>query len=56
MGKRRFGWLREHPDLRDYTPSREIVSRLLLKTSLGKNEKPPLKSDLREFCSPVKDQ
>ena len=24
MGKRRFGWLREHPDLRDYTPSREI--------------------------------
>ena len=56
MGKRRFGWLREHPDLRDYTPYREVVSRLLLRTSWGKNEKPPLKADLRDFCSPVKDQ
>ena len=65
---RRFGWLRDLPDLRDYLPSSPRAApfnRLLgaqnlsgrLTINVGNQVwKLPDRNDLREWCSPVEDQ
>ncbi|HNX97194.1 MAG TPA: C1 family peptidase [Candidatus Aminicenantes bacterium] len=67
--RRRFGWLRDLPDLRDFTAGQAVlpqrlqqqgeylpVRRLLARAGLGKGKKLPAATDLREFCPPVEDQ
>ncbi len=54
----RFGWLRDLPDIRDYTVDHAAVRPLLKKVGLLKAGRTPLpkKADLRKWCSPVEDQ
>ncbi len=69
--KRKFGWRRDLPDIRDYTVNQNQVSvrllsignqkpiiELLKKAGLGKKTsgKMPLKVDLRKWCSPIEQQ
>ena len=50
-----MGWLKDYPDIRDYTlKTREI--RRLIKLDPDSNDKLPEKVDLREWCSPIEDQ
>jgi C1A family cysteine protease len=56
-----MGWLRDLPDVRDYTTSSEDVAKLLNDTRAGDTicaDAPslPAKVDLRHWCSPVEDQ
>jgi C1A family cysteine protease len=54
-----MGWLRDLPDIRDYTPENELVAPLLAKARIpgpAKKAKVPAKADLREWCPPVEDQ
>lgn len=56
--RRRFGWRRDLPDLRDYTVNHEAVRPLLKKAGVLKAGRTtlPKKADLRKWCSPVEDQ
>lgn len=53
-----MGWLREHPDLRDYTPRDRKISELLTKTRFPKalESSDPDRVDLRSWCSPIRNQ
>jgi len=57
-----MGWLRDLPDIRDYTPEHELVAPQLAKARLagagrGRRKKAlPGKADLREWCPPVENQ
>ena len=54
-----MGWVRDLPDLRDYTPASEAVTAILesrpvsAKLSAGAA---PARMDLRPWCSPIEDQ
>jgi len=65
--ERAMGWLPDYPDLRDYTDRTTSVNALLrpkrLRRGAGegkilasKQQAPPPRVDLREWCSPVEDQ
>ncbi len=66
--RRRLGWLRDLPDLRDFSaghrelPARlrggnaQPVGKLLARAGLGKQKTLPSSVDLREGCPPVEDQ
>ncbi len=56
-----MGWLRDLPDIRDYTPEHENIAPLLAKTRLGGTllgvaPSVPASVDLRGWFSPVDDQ
>jgi C1A family cysteine protease len=55
VGLKGMGWIRDHPDFRDYNPDHEEVSKLM-KMVMKKNKKERTSVDLREWCSPVEDQ
>jgi C1A family cysteine protease len=54
----RMGWLRDYPDWRDYTRTIPEVRSLYDKTGILKSDDTtrPVSVDLREWCSPVRDQ
>jgi C1A family cysteine protease len=66
----KMGWLRDYPDIRDYTSERDVVDRpltllgqkdsikeMLKKTGVLKTTlRIPATVDLRSWCSPVEDQ
>ncbi len=60
-GRRGMGWLKDYPDVRDYTPAHQDVEPALAKAKLGpdlpraRTSLPP-RADLREWCAPVEDQ
>jgi C1A family cysteine protease len=61
QGKLGMGWLREHPDIRDYSPWHKSVSKLLAKTNFPNlMSRSSLMSDssvdLRSWCSPIENQ
>jgi C1A family cysteine protease len=62
MSKTKFyhgmGWVRDLPDMRDYTPKTEEVFTIMSKVKFKKTSKSalPAKADLREWFSPVEDQ
>jgi C1A family cysteine protease len=55
-----FGWLRDLPDIRDYTPEAEAVAPLLASTAAPRGAADPAALpkavDLRAWFSPVEDQ
>src|SRR5262245_46000020 len=55
---RGLGWLRDLPDLRDYTPAHPRVARWLasLPRNSGAARSRPARVDWREFCPAVVDQ
>jgi C1A family cysteine protease len=58
MSTRAMGWIRDYPDIRDYSIEHETVpamlrSAVVAKTLLGGTSRA---TDLREWCSPVVDQ
>ncbi len=52
------GWIRDFPDIRDYTLDHEAAKHLIVSTGFRKVHVPDLPSsiDWRAFCSPVEDQ
>ncbi len=59
MGKLgRMGWMRDLPDVRDYTARTGTVAGILAKSRplSAAMRKAPAKVDLREWCPPVEDQ
>ena len=50
------GWVRDLPDVRDYTVQTESVARLLSHTSVSATLSGPAAVDLRAWCSPIEDQ
>ncbi len=57
MLTRKFGWIRDYPDFRDYTLSEMTIVSELAKLNLKKSEQAKLtRVDLREWCSPIEDQ
>ncbi len=68
-GKNRFGWVRDLPDIRDYSAQQDTLSERQLKSSIQNTVKemisPSLKRakqglpkavDLTHWCSPIEDQ
>jgi C1A family cysteine protease len=59
-GRAGFGWLRDLPDVRDYTPEQEAVAPLLAATPAPRGAADPATLpkavDLRAWFSPVEDQ
>ena len=56
----RYGWLRDLPDIRDYTHNTPQVKTILqqskfLKAASASSARPP-SVDLRQWCSPIEDQ
>ncbi|MCL4439262.1 MAG: cysteine protease [Firmicutes bacterium] len=53
-----MGWLPDYPDFRDYTPDHQVIKEILgrAKVSAAGQASLPASVDLREWCSPVKDQ
>lgn len=52
-----MGWLRDLPDLRDYTAASEQVAPLLAGTQIaGDPVALPTSADLRAWCAPIEDQ
>jgi C1A family cysteine protease len=55
-----LGWLRDLPDIRDYTPEAEEVAPILAGTAAGKTKAKaaavPAKTDLRTWFSPIENQ
>ncbi len=47
------GWIRDHPDFRDYTENTEQVKSVLEPTGVLKAKKLPVSMDLREHCSGI---
>ena len=54
--KRGMGWIPDHPDIRDYTETKEEVRRVWGPRKTLKEKELPASVDLREWCSPVEDQ
>lgn len=59
MGYRKFGWLRDLPDYRDYNNSTPVVQNILAQSrplaALQTAKRAP-KADLRQWCSPIENQ
>jgi C1A family cysteine protease len=60
-GRRGMGWLKDYPDVRDYTPAHAEVAAALAAAKLGPDlprarTALPARADLRRWCSPVEDQ
>jgi C1A family cysteine protease len=60
-GRRGMGWLKDYPDMRDYTPSNAAVAPALAAGKLGPDMPRsktalPEHADLREWCSPIEQQ
>jgi len=52
-----LGWLRDLPDVRDYSPEHETIKPLLTKLHvLDPPAALPAKVDLRPWCAPIEDQ
>jgi C1A family cysteine protease len=56
-----MGWLREYPDVRDYSPWHDSISKLLAKTNFpslmsGSSVSSERFVDLRSWCSPIENQ
>lgn len=54
-----MGWLPDYPDFRDYTPENNLIDPMLRKVGIIKsknNIQIPSNIDLRNWCSPIKDQ
>lgn len=53
-----MGWMRDLPDVRDYTPEHEEVASILSSVAAGETlrDTPPASVDLRRWCSPIEDQ
>src|SRR5512138_2707732 len=53
-----MGWMRDLPDIRDYTARTETVAGILARSGRlrAAARKAPAKADLREWCPPVEDQ
>ena len=52
-----FGWVRDLPDFRDYSPENEKIKPLLKKLNvLSTPASLPVKIDLRAWCAPIEDQ
>ena len=53
-----MGWMRDLPDVRDYTPEHEEVAGILSSVAAGAalGDAPPPSVDLRKWCSPIEDQ
>jgi len=53
-----MGWERDLPDFRDFTPRTPQVAKILAKSQALKKAQaaPPPRVDLRQWCSPIKDQ
>jgi C1A family cysteine protease len=53
-----MGWVRDYPDVRDYTPEHDKIKELFTGGSKKKSVAPKLSTpvDLRSYCSPVEDQ
>jgi C1A family cysteine protease len=52
-----YGWYRDLPDHRDFTPQHSIARRLLASLQSGKDEQPrPAHVDLREYFLPAQNQ
>lgn len=58
VGLRAFGWKRDLPDYRDYTPETGRVKQVTAKSqALAMAKKAtPTTADLRQWCSPIEDQ
>lgn len=54
--KRGLGWIRDLPDMRDYTSETAEVGDLLKHSNLKKSKATPAKVDMRQWCSPIEDQ
>lgn len=50
------GWVRDLPDIRDYTAESETIAPLLAKTAVAGPVSLPATVDLRAWCSPIEDQ
>ncbi len=53
-----MGWLRDYPDMRDYTPEHDSIAPVLKKTRARKPTKKggAPTADLRPWCPPIEDQ
>jgi C1A family cysteine protease len=52
-----YGWYRDLPDHRDFTPQHSVARRLLSALPPARDKQPrPTRVDLREYCLPVQDQ
>jgi C1A family cysteine protease len=52
-----YGWYRDLPDHRDFTPQHSVARRLLAHLQAGKDKQPPpTKIDWRDYFLPVQDQ
>lgn len=52
-----FGWVRDLPDFRDYSPEHEKIKPLLQKLNVLSNSVAlPVKIDLKAWCAPIEDQ
>lgn len=52
-----YGWYRDLPDHRDFTPQHSVVRRLLATLQAPKDKRSrPVRVDWREYCLPVQDQ
>jgi C1A family cysteine protease len=52
-----FGWVRDLPDFRDYSPEHEKIKPLLQKLNVLSNPVAlPVKIDLKAWCAPIEDQ
>ena len=52
-----LGWLRDLPDIRDYSPEHEKIKPMLKKLNvLAPKATLPAKVDLRAWCAPIEDQ
>lgn len=58
--KRGMGWLRDYPDIRDYTANNDKIQPMLKRIGLTPEKKPKMKLsgsvDLRDWCSPIENQ
>jgi C1A family cysteine protease len=53
-----MGWLRDYPDIRDYTSENEKIKPMLEKIGVtaAPRRSAPAKVDLRKWCSPIENQ
>jgi len=52
-----LGWLRDLPDIRDYSPDHEKIKPMLVKLKMAEPAATlPAKVDLRQWCPPIEDQ
>ncbi len=51
-----YGWLKDYPDIRDYTLDHPDIQTHLKKLSPKKTVALPAKTDLRKWCSPIENQ